>query len=329
MRNQFCKFLTMGVLTAVVSAAASAQSIKTQIAIPGATLGIAANPVTNRIYVAAPTGGTTDNLAVIDGNADVLLENIAVPSGAEFVAVDYFANRIYVAGCNFNADPTPCTVTAVNGATNSVLSTIQVTTTPGLGLTGVVADPLDGRVYVANASDNVINIIDGFKAKLLPSTISLDGNSPAAIAINPFLGRLYVPYGTNQTAVICLLKKEILSTTDFGSSTVGAAVNFVTGKVYVTDQELGPSATGVLNANGTLQTSVPVGDAPLGVDVDPVTNLVFVVSTALDNVEVINGSTNTVTATVGGVPAFYVAVNFVSEKVYASGINGVTVLTEK
>jgi DNA-binding beta-propeller fold protein YncE len=70
--------------------------------------------------------------------------------------------------------------------------------------------------------------------------------------------------------------------------------------------------------------------SPLGVDVDPITNLASVADNGFNSVSVIKGSTNTVTATVPGVAgASYVAVNFLSQKVYICGIRGVTVLTEK
>jgi len=330
MQNQVCKVLAMAVLTTGLSVAAGAQSVKTLISLPNAPLALSANPVTNKIYVVVPTNGaeTTDNLTVIDGKSDTTLQDIAVPAGASYVAVDYLANRIYVAGCNFFEIPAPCTVTTINGKTNAVINTIAVTSKPGFGLTGIAVSPLTGLVYVANGSDNVINIIDGCKGKLA-GTISLNGNSPFAIAINPILNRLYVPYGTNLTAVVDAGKKKILSTTDFGTTTVGAAANIVTGHVFVTDAEFGPSATGVLDQNGKLLANVAVGDSPLGVDVDPVTNLAFVASTALDDVTVIDGKTNTVKTTVFNVPANYIAVNFVSQKVYVSGRTGVTVLTEK
>jgi len=158
---------------------------------------------------------------------------------------------------------------------------------------------------------------------------SASGQTPSQIALNPFTDVLYVPLGNNLTDVISGNKKEILATTTFGNQTVYAAVNFVSGHVFVNDFETGPSTTGVLNASGVLQTSVSVGDSPFGIDVDPVTNLAFVASTAFDSVTVINGKTNTVQATVINVPAFFVAVNFATEKVYASGSNGVTVISEK
>jgi DNA-binding beta-propeller fold protein YncE len=128
--------------------------------------------------------------------------------------------------------------------------------------------------------------------------------------------------------VVSAFTKQILHTTTFGASTVDAAVNYFNGQVYVTDDETGPSQTGVFEAFGNVLASVPVGDQPLGVDVDPFTNLVFVVSTLQDNVEVIDGSTNTVTATVPGIHGLYVAQNVGSQTVYVSGSTGVTVMTE-
>ena len=331
MQNQLYKLLAMAAVSTSLSLTAGAQTIKTTITFPFGAQGVAVNPVNNTIYAVAPTEGVepTDGLGVINGNADTLSQTLSVPSGSLFVTVDYFANRVYVAGCNQNLDPSPCTVTVIDGKTNATLSTIPITSTPGFGLTGIVANPLNGLVYVANGSDRVVNIIDGYKAKLIGS-INMQGNQPVAIAINPILNRLYVPFGTDLTAIVDAGAKKIISTTVFGSSTVGAAANPLTGNVFVTDQEaFDASMTGVFKANGSHLASPTVDDAPLGVDVDPITNLAFVASTATNSVDVIDGRNNTVKTNVPNIPAIYVAVNFSTEKVYVSGRTGVTVLTEK
>lgn len=330
MQNQLSKFLAVAALSTSLSVIAGAQTVTTSIHFLFGTQGIAVNPVTNKIYVVNPTRGTqpTDNLGVIDGSTDTLSTTLTVPHGSQSVTVDYAANRVYVGGCDNTQSPVPCTITVIDGKTNATLSTIQVTTTPGTGITGVVANPVNGLVYVANASDNVINIIDGCKAKLAGS-IDLQGNPPAAIAINPILNRLYVP-SADLVAVVDAGAKKITATTVVGESIVGAASNMVTGNVFATDQESsGPSTVGVLNYKGGLLAGPTVDDAPLGVDVDPITNLAFVASTAQDDVTIIDGSNNTVKTVVSGVPARYVAVNFVTTKVYVSGRTGVTVLTEK
>ena len=330
MLNKVCRLMALAALTATVSVVAGAQTISTVITFPAPTRGISVDPVRNLIYVVSPDAtGTIFNLAVINGTTNTVAATIPLAAGASFPAVDYLANRIYVTGCNRQVTPTACTVTVIDGNTDNVVTTIPITTTRGAGLTGITVNPLCGLVYVANASDNVIDVINGRQATLV-SSISLNGNSPTAIALNPILNLLYVPFGTNQTAVVNGWTKQILKTTTFGNDTVGAAVNVLNGNVFVTDQEFnGSSLTGVLGANGSLVTNVSVGAFPVGVDVDPFTNLTFVASPLSQQIAVINGSDNTLQATVSGVPAEYVAVNPATELVYASGQNGVTVLTEK
>lgn len=328
MRNQLYRILAVAVLSASFSLVASAQTVKTTISFPFPTRGIAADPLHNLIYVVAPTNGTTstDNLAIINGTNDTFVGNVAVPTGAAFVAVDGIANRIFVTGCDTMVDPSPCTVTVIDGYTDKVIRTIDVTSTPGGGLTGVVVNPFDGVAYVANASDNVIDVI--YRNKLrIDLTIDLKSNSPAAIAIDPFLNRLYVPYGTNETAVIDALRKRILKTITFGSEAVGAAADVLSGNIFVTDAGL--NEVGVIDRNGTVLASAPANYGPLGVDVDPITNRIFVADQLNGRVTVINGATKTVSATLTGIPATYVSVNLFSTKVYVSGISGVTVLAEK
>jgi DNA-binding beta-propeller fold protein YncE len=321
--------MALTALAATASAVAGAQAILTVIPFTAPTQGISVDPVRNKIYVVAPDPtGLIFNLAVIDGSTNTVTSTIPLTSGASYPAVDYLANRIYVTGCNGQVTPADCIVTVIDGNTDRVVTTIPISTTLGGGLTGITVNPLSGLVYVANADDNVIDVINGRKAKLV-SSISLNGNSPSAIAMNPILNLLYVPYGTNQTAVVDAWTKRIVTTTTFGTSTVGAAVNVVTGSVFVTDQEFsGPSLTGVLSANGHLVTSVTVGDNSVGVDVDPFTDLAFVASPLLEKIDVIKGSNNTLQATVSGVQGQYVAVNPATRMVYASGQIGVTVLSE-
>lgn len=329
MLNHVCKLMALAAVAATTSVVAGAQTISTVIPFQAPTNGISVDPVRNKIYVVAPDiTDTIFNLAVIDGTSNTVTKNIPLPSGASFPAVDYLSNRIYVAGCNFQVTPTACTVTIVDGNKDSVVTTIPVSTTLGGGLTGIVVNPLDGLVYVANANDNVIDIINGRKGTVV-DTISLGANSPSAIALNPILNLLYVPYGTNQTAVVNATTKQILKTITFGSSNINAAVNVLTGNVFVADQELNGSLTGVFGAIGKPVANISVAAFPTGVDVDSFTNLTFVASPVSEQVAVIDGSNNTLKATVSNVQAQYVAVNLATELVYTSGQNGVTVLTEK
>jgi DNA-binding beta-propeller fold protein YncE len=328
MQNRVCRLMAVAAVAATASMVAGAQAVSTVIPFSAPTSGISVDPVRNKVYVVTPDpSGTIFNLAVIDGESNAITSTISLTSGAQFPAVDYLANRIYVTACN---QSDACVVQVINGATDKVVSTIPITSKLGGGLTGIVVNPLTGLVYVANASNNVIDIVDGRNAKLIGS-ISLKTNSPSAIALNPVLNLLYVPYGSNQVGVIDAWNGQILSTSTFGTDTVGAAVNVLTGNVYVTDLEFSGSTslTGVLNLTGHVTTSVTVNDFPMGVDVDPFTNLAFVASPLAEQLTVINGANNTVKATISGVQGEYVAVNPATQTVYTSGQGGVTVVAEK
>ena len=320
---------TLAAAALAMTGTAFAQTIKTTINFAQPTAGIVADPLNDRIYVVAPSfGGANDNLAIINGKTNTIIGNVSIPVGAYLPAVNYFSGKVYVATCDSDADPVACSVTVVNTCRKNAVTTIPVTTTAGDGLLGIAVDVTTDKVYVSNASDNVVDVIDGRSDKLV-GTLPISGGEPVGLAVNPFRHTLYVPLNDSSVDVFDTKAKSLLSTTTVGGADSFAAVNLATGNVYVTDAEAGPSTTAVLNTAGTVQTTVPVGDTPYGVDVDPFSNLVFVASTALNNVTVINGATNTVQATVANVPATFVSVNFFSHLVYVSGSNGVTVLTEK
>ena len=248
--------------------------------------------------------------------------------GAYLPAVNYFTGKVYVATCNSDEDPIPCSVTIVDTFKKNKVTSLPITTTAGDGLLGIAVDLITNKIYVSNASDNVVDIIDGNCDKVV-GTLPISGGEPVGLSVNPFLHTLYVPLNDSSVDVFDTHSKSLLSTTTVGGADSFAAVNLVTGNVYVTDAEAGPSTTAVLNAAGEVQTTVPVGDTPYGLDVDPFTDRVFVASTALNNLTVINGSTNAVQTTIPNVSASFVSVDFFSHLVYVSGSNGVTVLTEK
>jgi DNA-binding beta-propeller fold protein YncE len=163
---------------------------------------------------------------------------------------------------------------------------------------------------------------------MITGTLGVSAGEPVGLSVNPFNHRLYVPLGDGSVDIFDTRLRSLLSTTTVGSADSFAAVNLVTGNVYVTDALNGPSTIGVLTASGAVTTTVPVGDTPYGLDVDPLTNRIYVSSTALDTVTVVDGKTNTATATVTNIPAGFIAVNLVTSKVYVSGGSSLTVLKE-
>ena len=324
------KFAVYAFLAAATTAAASAQTVKATIPTVLPTVGLAVNPVTNKIYVAAPSfGGATDTILVLNGGTDKVIKQITVPVGAaNLPVVDYLRNIVYTVGCNTFSENFACIMTVINGKTDTVITTKTLFTTPGDGILGVAINPILNMIYVANGSENLIDVVDA-KTYSVAGTISTSDREPFGISFNSLNQRLYIPFFTDQIEVFDVIHNTRLADVSVGTVDANTAVNVVTGNVFVTDDVLGTASVGVLDKSGAIVANVQVQDSPYGVDVDPVTNKAFVVSTGTATLNVIDGKTNILVSVVSGINANYVAVNFASQKVYLSGDNGITVVSEK
>jgi YVTN family beta-propeller protein len=329
MLNKLAKVAATLVLVVSAVVAANAQSIKGIVTLPGLPEGIAVNYLTNRVYVAIPSfGGPSDSVAIIDGKSDTVIGSVSIPPVGQSVAVDVVRDLIYVGGSYFDVNGIEQSeVVVVNGRSRKVRAVIPVTTTPGAGVQGLAVNPFSGEVYVANASDNVVDVIREGCDKVT-NRISVS-ESPFGVALNPFTNQVYVALSDGTVDVIDGRKQRVTITATIGSTNAGIAANLATGDVFVTDNQFGPSTVGVLDRKGNVLANIPVGNTPFGVDVDFVTNLAFVTNTQDGTVSVIDGKTMTATGLLP-VTGLYIAVNPVTQKVYVGGQdNSVTVLKEK
>ena len=89
---------------------------------------------------------------------------------------------------------------------------------------------------------------------------------------------------------------------------------------------LGSATIGVSQAGATtfdVTATIGVGSYPLGVAVNPTTNLIYVTNAGGNSVSVISGATNAVTATIGvGSNPHGVAVNPTTNLVYVTNAGG-------
>lgn len=312
----------------LVAAGVHAQTVAKQIPFPKQTAGIAANSITDRIYVAAPSyEGATDTVSVIEGKTDKIIENISVPRGAQLPAVDLIHDAVFVTGCDFSPSNFKCIVTKIDGKTNKVIKTAIVTTTEGDGIIGIVFDPSSNKLYLANGSNNRVDVVDGSSLKVVDA-ISTNGREPFGISLNPIKHLLYVPYYTDQIQIFNTETKALVNTATYGSHDVATAVNWYTGKVFISDNILTPSTVGITDKDNAVVAAVPVSRTPYSLDIDLIKNKVYVLSTGTPALNVIDGATNAISGTLPGVDASYVSVNFASHKVYLSGNAGVTVVAE-
>jgi YVTN family beta-propeller protein len=329
MLTKLAKAVAIAVLAISAGATADAQSIKGIISVASQPEGLAVNYLTNRIYVALPSfGGTSDSLAIIDGKSDTVIDTISIPPIAYDVAVDVTTDAIYVGGSYTDENGVQQSeIVVVNGVTKKVERTIPISSTSGSGIQSIAVDPLTGKVYVANASDNVVDVIHRFGTKV-HAQISV-AESPFGVTVNPFNNQVYVALSNGTVDVINGRKETITTTTTVGGANAGIAANWVTGNVFVTNNNYGLSTVAVLDSKGDVLANVSVGDTPYGVDVDLNTNLAFVANTTGNGISVINGKTNTVTENLP-VTGNFVAVNPTTSKVYITGqTNSVTVLNEQ
>ena len=328
MLNNFAKVASLVVLAASTGAIANAQTVKSVITLPSLPEGLVANDVTNRIYVALPSfGNVADSIAVIDSKTDTIISTISIPPVAQSIAVDMVRDLIYVGGTYFDVNGVEQSqVAVVNGKSNKVVATIPVTTTEGQGIEGIAVNSFSGEVYVSNASDNVIDVIYPGKttvAKAIPVA-----ESPYGVITSPFKNQVFVALSNGTVALIDGHKNVITTTTTVGDANAGITANWFTGTAYVTNNDFGPSTVGVVDKTGTVVATVPVGNTPFGIDVDQVTGLVFVANTQDGTVSVIDGKSNTVTATLP-VTGLYVAANSLDQKVYVGGQDAsITVISE-
>ncbi len=343
MLTKFSKLLVMSVLT-VSAVAVNAQAVLHTVALPGSPIGVAVNPLLNRVYAAVPNygnnGSTTDILSVIDGKKDVDIKDIAIPPVASAVAVDALRSLVYVGGVNTATGVSQ--VAVVSALTNKVITTVTVTTTSGDGVVALAVNPVTGTAYVANSSDDEVDAINlsvskkGVISGAVTSRIATGAAVvPAGVTVNPVSNTVYASLLNGTVDVISGKTNTITSTTVFGTQNQGIVADIVNGNVLVASQPANGaiSSVGVLTSAGVVSATLTVGNASTGVDVDPLTHLAFVVNSGDPSLSVINESTKTpyaVAATVS-VDALYVAVNPVTEKVYvtpASFANVVTVVSE-
>jgi YVTN family beta-propeller protein len=321
MPSKYVSAVAVAVLAVAAGSAASAQTVAATITLPNLPEEVVANVQTNRVYVAVPNFGAKpyDYVTVIDGKTNTVIKNIQIPPVAYAIADDPLAKQLYVGGTFEDANGVQQSQVAIICPSSEKFTTsVPITTTPGDGIQGLAVNWITSRLFVANGSDNELDVVhwNGHVTKIL-ARISLPGE-PGGVAVDPFTNTVYVALLNGNVTVINGSTYQIITTTPVGTSNAGIAQNFLTGNVYTTNQVYTDSSTvGVLNAAGTFTTNVNVGNTPIGIDVDPVTGLVFVANTQDGTVSVINGSTNTVSATLP-VSGLFVAANFVTGKVYVT-----------
>lgn len=113
------------------------------------------NPTTNAIYVA---NAKSNNISVIDGATDSVIETIPVGGSPSGVAVDSQTNFIYVANAGISQIGDLGNITVLDGGK---LTTATLTDSNAKNPVAVSVNSVTNKIYVANSGSNNVTVIDG------------------------------------------------------------------------------------------------------------------------------------------------------------------------
>ena len=167
---------------------------------------------------------------------------------------------------------------------------------------GLDITPSGDRVFVANAQDNNVSVIDT-ASNTETTTISVQ-TWPKSVAVDPGETYVYVVNADSHTVSrINLSNYADISTISVGSAPSGIAVTPDGRYVYVTNSG-GDTVSRIVAAAGTVDQTISVGDTPHGIAASPDSRYVLVVNqldATVSMIDVASGS-EAQTIYVGGNP---------------------------
>ncbi len=276
-----------------------------------------------RAYVCDYNSGIVTPLDITGARPSVLSNFPATAPSAMALAVDpstHFLYAVSASGAAVNVfDQTgaqqaairvrhaPAAI-ALDGAGHAYVAdsqsdSLSVIGTAGLALTGTIAlgvqnmglalDTAANRLYAANVIAGAVGVLDPSARAFLRSWTS--GALTWATAVDSSLDQVYAVNASDgslsvfDTTTGALKTKIAVGAT--GAATI--AVNPQTHRVYISAGSLAV----VDGASLQPVPTIPVGDTPVGVALDPSTNRIYVANQHSGSISVIDGGSNQVTAT--------------------------------
>jgi YVTN family beta-propeller protein/autotransporter-associated beta strand protein len=182
-------------------------------------------------------------------------------------------------------------VSVINTATNTVVTTIAGVSSPG----GVAFSPDGTRAYVTNSNIvGTVAVIDTATNTVIGAPIPV-GNGPVAVAFSPDGSRAYVTNnGSGNVSIINTATNTVVTTVGVGTLPTSVAVSPDGTRAYVTNEN--SNSVSVINtANNTVTTITSASfNAPRGVVFSPDGSRAYVTNSGGGNVSVIDTATNAV-----------------------------------
>ena len=187
---------------------------------------------------------------------------------------------------------TPGIVNVIDVATNSVINTITVGSTP----TGVAFTANGALAYVVNDGSSSVSVIN-VSTNTIVNTITVTGG-PVSVAFNPAGTLAYIgKVSLNTVSVINVATNTVVSTIIVGSAPEVVAITPDGTLGYVTNT--GSSTVSVFNvASNSVINTLTVGSNPQDVAFTPDGTLAYITNVGSGTVNVINVATNVIINTI-------------------------------
>lgn len=207
----------------------------------------------------------------------------------------------------------------------------QISIPTGVHPQGIVVNPANQLVYVANQLSGSLTVLDGNNqvVKVIQLQPSFPGfASPVALTVNSKsssskYGYVYVVCSVANVLAVIDLSLNVVAYVPVGIRPVAATFNPVNLKVYVAN--LVSDNLSVIDAEAlseTILSPLPTGQDPIGVGVDPVNGDIYVANSLANSITVYD-STDTLAATIPAVGQYPVSItyNAANDTMYAVATN--------
>ena len=195
---------------------------------------------------------------------------------------------------------------------NTLVSGNGVVYDPNIWPVGILYDPYNGLVYVADNNNNQITVINPTTMSVV-DTIDVSGG-PIRMALDPINHLIYVTLSSsNQVAVLNPSTNAIVDYIPVGSSPIG--IIYAEGLIYVANS--GETTISVINPNtDQVINTISTSGIPIRLAFDPVYGMIY--ATTNKGVVVINPKTNSQVTTISLPPSLGVAVDPSTGYVYVA-----------
>ncbi len=222
--------------------------------------GVAVNPVTNKIFIAA----TYDtDIIVLDGSTDTELGSFytdfsdydgCYPNG---IAVNPVTDKLYIIDW---ADE----IVYVYEGSDPYAKITEMASGESDDLGGIAVNSVTNKIYVPDTVDSLY-IFDG--STDTPSTNITVGTNPYGVAVNETTNMIYVTNMDDDTVSVVNGTTDTVSTTiSVGNQPLGVAVSKNLNRIYVVNSA--DNSTSIINGStNTVINTVTVGGNPRGIDV--------------------------------------------------------------